>query len=317
MILCAGESLIDFIGEEGKGMAHSEFFRPRVGGSPLNTAVGLSRLSVNVAFLTKVGNDYFGEKIRKFLREEKVLSKYIFISQKRKTPIAFIALSKNKVPEYEFYRVNTSDLDINETDIGKIDYKEIKLFHFGSISLINGNTADSLVKIFKEFKKRKVITSLDPNVRENLIEDKKKYIHRLIDIMRDVDILKLSMEDLNFFFQEGDFEKFIKFLGRENKLTFLTLGEKGSLGFYQKKLYKMNARKIEKIVDTTGCGDAYMVGILYKIYEYRTLQLSESQIYEIMEFSSLLSSITASNYGGATSMPFVSDCLKYGCFINK
>jgi len=79
----------------------------------------------------------------------------------------------------------------------------------------------------------------------------------------------------------------------------------------------MNARKIEKIVDTTGCGDAYMVGILYKIYEYRTLQLSESQIYEIMEFSSLLSSITASNYGGATSMPFVSDCLKYGCFINK
>ncbi|MCD6105390.1 MAG: hypothetical protein J7J43_06425, partial [Thermosipho sp. (in: Bacteria)] len=157
----------------------------------------------------------------------------------------------------------------------------------------------------------------DPNVRENLIEDKKKYIHRLIDIMRDVDILKLSMEDLNFFFQEGDFEKFIKFLGRENKLTFLTLGEKGSLGFYQKKLYKMNARKIEKIVDTTGCGDAYMVGILYKIYEYRTLQLSESQIYEIMEFSSLLSSITASNYGGATSMPFVSDCLKYGCFINK
>ncbi|MBO8161453.1 MAG: carbohydrate kinase [Thermosipho sp. (in: Bacteria)] len=303
MILCAGESLIDLIGEEGKGIKQSEYFKPRIGGSPLNVVIGLSRLGKDVAFLTKVGDDYFGEKIKDFLITEKVKSEYIFIANGKKTPLAFVALSKDKVPEYEFYRQNTADLDITDEDIQKVNLDEIEIFHFGSISLIEGRTAESLISLFYLMKEKDIVTSLDPNVRNNLIPNIEEYKDKLLKIMKTVDILKLSEEDLKFFLPNNSFDSFVEFLERKDKITFLTLGKKGSLAYFGGKIFKNDAKKFGTIVDTTGCGDAYMAAILYKVSQIGYSKLREDNLYDIMNFASVVAGIVATKYGGASSMP--------------
>jgi len=303
LILCAGESLIDLIGEEGKGIKQSEYFKPRIGGSPLNVVIGLSRLGKDVAFLTKVGNDYFGKKIRDFLIAEKVKSDYIFISNSKKTPLAFVALSKDKVPEYEFYRENTADLDITNEDVQKVNLNEIEIFHSGSISLIEGKTSESLISLFYLMKENGVVTSLDPNVRSNLISNIKEYKDKMLELMKLVDILKLSEEDLKFFLPNNSFEFFVEFLERKDKLTLLTLGEKGSLAFFRGKIFKSEAKKLGTIADTTGCGDAYMAAILFKLSQIGYSNLKEDYLYDIMNFASTTAGIVATKYGGASSMP--------------
>ncbi|SHH54752.1 carbohydrate kinase family protein [Thermosipho atlanticus] len=302
MILCAGEALIDMIGQKRKGIKNSDSFRPRVGGSPLNTVVGLARLGTRVAFLTKIGEDYFGTKIEEFLINEKVEIKYVFKSLNQKTPLAFIALSQNKVPEYDFYRQNTADLYITEGEIKEIDIEKFEIFHFGSISLIGGETAKNLTKLFFKAKEKGKIVSLDPNVRSNLIFDVDEYRKRLIKMMKFADVLKLSVEDMNFFVPNGTFESFVKDLKREDKLTILTMGEKGSKAIYRGKDFKVRAMKKGKVVDTTGCGDAYMAAVLYMINKKRNT-LKYEDIHEIMNFASHIAGIVASKYGGASSMP--------------
>ena len=62
MILCCGENVIDFIPKNSKNY----YFKACIGGSPLNTALALSRLNQSVYFFSRISNDFFG-KSRKII----------------------------------------------------------------------------------------------------------------------------------------------------------------------------------------------------------------------------------------------------------
>jgi len=71
MILTCGDALFDVFATAG-GSASSIALDARVGGSPLNVAVALSRLGQSAAFLAKVSNDPFGRKLIAYLESERV-----------------------------------------------------------------------------------------------------------------------------------------------------------------------------------------------------------------------------------------------------
>ena len=54
MIICSGENLIDFVPTSNK----SETFKACVGGSPLNTAIGIGSLETPVYFFSRISNDF-------------------------------------------------------------------------------------------------------------------------------------------------------------------------------------------------------------------------------------------------------------------
>ncbi|MEL7187123.1 MAG: PfkB family carbohydrate kinase, partial [Pseudomonadota bacterium] len=65
-IAVLGEALIDFIvGEDAA-------YRPHLGGSPYNVAIGLARQGVGVSYLSPFSEDTFGDKLYDSLRGEGV-----------------------------------------------------------------------------------------------------------------------------------------------------------------------------------------------------------------------------------------------------
>ena len=68
MIICSGENLIDFV----QVSENSEIFKACVGGSPLNTAIGLGAMKTPVYFFSRVSSDFFGKKITNFLKKNHV-----------------------------------------------------------------------------------------------------------------------------------------------------------------------------------------------------------------------------------------------------
>ena len=66
MILCSGENLIDFVPVS----ENSEVFKACVGGSPLNTAIGLGAMNTPVYFFSRISNDFFGKKIVSFFKKK-------------------------------------------------------------------------------------------------------------------------------------------------------------------------------------------------------------------------------------------------------
>lgn len=248
------------------------------------------------------------KKIKKFLISEKIHPDYIFVDEQNKTSLAFVSLSEKKIPEYDFYWDNTADKNITKEEIEKINIDDIEIFHTGSLALIEGKTAKNLTDLFFKFDQKRIITSLDPNVRSNLIKNHNEYKHRLFELMEKTTILKLGEDDLKYFDPNISFKSFVKNFKREDKLTILTLGEKGSIVCYKNKLFEVEASKVGKVVDTTGCGDAFMAGVIYKYYELGLKRdLSREDIYEILNFASKVAGIVATRYGGASSMPTKSE----------
>ena len=72
-IITIGRSSIDLYSQNiGAPFNDIKGFDAFVGGSPLNIAVGCSRLGLNASLLTAVGNDKIGEFIVNFLNNEGV-----------------------------------------------------------------------------------------------------------------------------------------------------------------------------------------------------------------------------------------------------
>ena len=308
LILCSGEALYDFISKErGKNLGDSALFEKRVGGSPLNVAIGLVRLGAKVGFMTKLSTDSFGKGIYNFIKKEGITTDYLTTDNHGKTTLAFVSLMENGKPDFEFYREDASDTNLKWEDIQKFDFSKLSIFHFGSIAIINGATSETLIRLF-EFLKGKVVTSFDPNVRPNLIDNKLGFLKKIYQIAKEVDILKMSDDDARYIFGTSKIIPIVNRLERRNKVTIITYGKDGSVCFYKDNLFKEKSRKYGEIIDTTGCGDAYMAGFLYIINESG---ISKNSIRNAQIYGTIAAGIVATKYGGADSMPYGKELDQY------
>jgi fructokinase len=307
VILCAGEALFDFISKNpGMGLGRSVLFEKRPGGAPFNVAVGLSRLGDDVAFLTKLADDSFGKALKETMEKEGINTDYVVVEGGYKTTLAFVALDENGRPDFEFYRENAADMNLRFSEVS-VDFSKVSFYHFGSISIIQPPSSETFSEIFCRLE-GKAITSFDPNVRRNLIKDRNAYLEKLREILKDVDVLKLSDTDMEYIVGEVNLEGFVKMYSRENKATFLTLGEKGSVAYYGGKIIKQKALKFGKTVDTTGCGDAYMAGVIHVINKEG---LSLESVKRAAELGSLIAGIVATRYGAASAIPKIEELRKF------
>ena len=61
-ILCAGETLIDFIGTQTEApLSETKDYHRYLGGSPTNVAMNMARLGASVEMVATVGDDGFGQ----------------------------------------------------------------------------------------------------------------------------------------------------------------------------------------------------------------------------------------------------------------
>ena len=100
MFLSCGDALFDlFEVQDGRGPA-SVALEGRVGGSPLNVALGLARLGHPSAFFTKVSGDLFGRRIRAFMQDEGIDQRFL-VPTTRGTTLAVVSLTPEGTPHYD------------------------------------------------------------------------------------------------------------------------------------------------------------------------------------------------------------------------
>jgi len=310
-ILCAGEILFDFISKSlNKGLGESELFEKRPGGSPFNVAVGLAKLGADVSFLTKIAQDEFGKFLFEYLKENGVNTDCSFRVEGLKTSLAFAAVDAQGKAEYEFYRDNAADTRLELKDIENLDYEKFNIFHFGSIALIDEPTSSTLTRLFDNFVSGDLVTSFDPNIRLSLIKNRENYNNLVKSIIKKVDILKMSDDDLYYLTEKKNVEEAIMTLSvKEGAILFVTLGSQGSLVYKDGIIERVPGYKV-KVVETVGCGDSFMAGILYKLRDFSKDELSNITVEELAEyadFANKCAAIVATKQGAANAMPSLSE----------
>jgi len=256
-VLCGGEILLDFLSRDPvRGLAGATAFEKRPGGSIFNVAVGLRRLGIPAALLTKLGGDEFGQGLMNVIADENIGTECLKRDSALKTTLAFVALNEEGKPEFRFYRDHAADIALTTSDIEYISPKDYSVYHFGSIALLEKPASDTYLELLGRFREAKVLTSFDPNVRPSLVGDRTAFVQMFDRICGMVDIIKLSDDDLEYLTGLADATEGLKVIrSRADTLVLVTLGKNGAMVSFKGMCWRVPTFDSVKVLDTTGCGD--------------------------------------------------------------
>ena len=265
MIAVGGENLIDLVSGDAaaNGLPH---YVANPGGSPFNVAMAAGRQGQNVAHLTPVSEDALGD----LLADRLVQSHVRLVAPRVPHPTSLAVVSiTDGIPSYAFHRNGTAERQVTKDSLQRNMPASTRIFHVGSLALIDGDDADTWETVFADCQQRGVMTSMDPNVRPGLISDSEGYVARIKRMMRHADIFKLSDEDLEWLYPDRPIEDALADCRADcgAVLFILTLGGAGSRAFLGDIELQADAPAVENLVDTVGAGDTFMASILSWVIE--------------------------------------------------
>lgn len=241
--LVIGESLIDIIERDQQ---------EHVGGSPLNVAVGLARLGRDVDFLTRIGDDPYGQRIAEYVNAAGV--QLVPGSQSAdRTATARLAVGEDGSADYVF------DLDWRLS--GTPTVVPPLFVHTGSIAAVQEPGCLAVAALVDTYHVSATIT-FDPNVRPSLIVDRDLALERIEHLVARSDVVKISEEDLRWIDPDRPPEQIAHaWLALGPAIVAVTMADRGAAAVCAAGEARIPARPVP-VVDTVGAGDAFMVGLI-------------------------------------------------------
>ncbi|MEO8344677.1 MAG: 5-dehydro-2-deoxygluconokinase [Betaproteobacteria bacterium] len=116
-VICVGRAAVDLYGEQIGGRLEDMLtFAKYLGGSPANTAIGVARLGLRPAMLTRVGDEQNGRFVRETLAAEGVDVSHVITDPKRLTALAILGIRDRETFPLLFYREHCADMGISVDD---------------------------------------------------------------------------------------------------------------------------------------------------------------------------------------------------------
>ncbi|MHB9023224.1 MAG: PfkB family carbohydrate kinase [Armatimonadota bacterium] len=315
-VTCLGELLIDFTSlQPGASIIETPGFEKHAGGAPANVAVGVSRLGGSAAFLGMVGDDEFGSYLGKMLADRGVDIAGLRYSRRAHTTLAFVALRADGEREFIFYRNPGADMLYSAADLDENLITSGRIFHHGSISLIGEPNREATLRAIALAKGQGRLISYDPNLRLNLWPDADAARAGILLALPSADLLKVSEEELAFLTGEDDLDTGMARLRAQGiPMVIVTLGAQGCAYSWGDARGCVPARPREA-VDTTGAGDAFVAGVLYKLTRMTEApaHLPAETVEAILAFANAVAGLVVTRRGAIPAMPTLAEVEQGGC----
>ena len=304
-IVCLGELLVDmFPAEVGRRLVEVSAFRPKPGGAPANAAVAAARLGARSAFIGKVGDEAFGHHLADVLRREGVDVRGMRFDKEARTGMAFMAMPDVNTYEILFYRNPGADMLLRADELDRELLQETRAFHFGSLSLIQEPSRSATMEAVKIAGQAGALISFDVNYRSDLWS-RSEACDRVMATIPHVNLLKVNEVELALLARSEDLDVASKaLLERGPDLCVVTLGPDGSFFRVAEGGEHVPAFAVQT-VDATGCGDAFVAGLLCQLVvgaNWRD-QLSPARMREILRYANAAGALTALTQGVIPALP--------------
>lgn len=268
MFLVCGEALYDVFVEEVT--ATGLRLDARIGGSPFNVAVGLSRLGQRCGLLTGVSLDPLGDRLMRAVKDEGIETRFL-ARKPNLTTLALVGLQSDSGARYSFYGGQSADRAVQRGDLPVLS-GEVACLHFGSYSLVAEPTAGAFLELAERESGARLI-SLDPNVRLAIEPEIEIWRSRIEQFSKFANIVKASDEDLSLLYPDTSIGEVAQaWLEAGVSLVVVTRGGCGASLWSGSNLVEQAAVATE-VVDTVGAGDSFQAALLCGLAELGKLSL--------------------------------------------
>ena len=300
-ITTIGEILVDMTQTHiENGIPH---FAANPGGAPANVAVAASKLGVESAFIGCVGDDLYGELLRKTLEENGVDVTGLQVTPKANTTLAIVMVDPGGERTFSFYRKPGADTMIDAAQAIR-DLGDTGILHFGSVSLTDPACRDAVITVVQAAKKAGTLITYDPNYRAALWEHEDAAVLQMRAVLPLCDIVKISDEETMLLCGVKDPEEALeKLMGLGIRLAVVTLGPHGALWRCGNMSGRVPGFSVQ-VADTNGAGDTFFGAFLSRIACRGGLDgLTEDELNGFVRFANKAASITTSRRGAIPAMP--------------
>jgi fructokinase len=164
----------------------------RIGGSPLNVAIGLARLGRCTAFVGALGRDALGQRLLRALLEEDVDTRWV---QRPDAPttLGLVALDESGHPSYAFHGDHGADRQLDADTLPPLP-DTVRALHVGSYAMVVEPVASAQRRLIDAARGRRLV-AYDLNLRTRVEPSLERWRDTLAWMLPRCDLLKMSDED--------------------------------------------------------------------------------------------------------------------------
>ena len=235
------------------------------GGSVANSIVGLAQLGNDVGFIGKISDDDLGKEYEKGLKQENV--NYFYSKKKEELPTGTCLILITPDSERTMVTFLGTAGKISEKDINVNAVKKSNILFLEGYLWDEGEPRKAFDKAINNA--NKVAMSLSDLF---CVERHKPHFFDLIK--NKLDITFANEQEIMSLINTKNFNEVVEFSKKNQKLTIVTRGNKGSIAIDKDSVTECNVKENLKIVDLTGAGDLFAGGFLDGYIKGKTIRES-------------------------------------------
>jgi fructokinase len=321
-VICIGEAVIDRI--RNKSNQESTDF---LGGAPANVACALRKLKIDSTFIGSLGNDDYGKN---FISQFKKLGVNLdFLQLDNNSSTRVVNVDRDQFGDRFFSGFEDSphscfadevlSKKLIEKDIFNLDksFLETKYLVTGTILLSSPKSAETIFFLLEQAKKFEVKIVIDLNWREVFWDhasfssdiSKAARVALIKKFLNHANVLKLAKEEATLFFEDENPLPISQQLS--NRPDVIITDGKNPVSWHFNGFKGITEIPTsQKIVDTTGAGDAFLAGLISKLIS-SGYPSNKFEIENCIKFASVCGLLTCLGEGAIEQQPYYEKVSKF------
>jgi len=264
--------MAQFVPTDGRKVEAAEEFALHHAGAESNVAIGLARLGHRVAWVSRLGRDALGERIRSAIQKEGVETALVETLDSRQTGI-FIKDPAGGARSVTYYRRDSAASTLDKTDIDRALKTNPRLIHLSGITPALSTSCDDAIGYAIDVARTKSIkTSFDVNYRPSLWRDHSDAATRLFELANLSDIVFVGLDEAESLWGIKSVED-VRSTLRAPGVLVVKDGSRRAVAFGGGQLVSVPALQVD-VVESVGAGDAFAAGCLSGILQGGGLSVS-------------------------------------------
>ncbi|KGF95029.1 Fructokinase [Prochlorococcus marinus str. MIT 9201] len=321
-VICVGEALIDRIRNKSN-QGFTNFF----GGAPANVACALRKLKIDSTFIGRLGSDDFGKKFIMLLNELDVNLDFLQLDNDLSTRVVNVDrdqfgdrfFSGFEKTSQSCFADEVLSKKLIEKDILKLEksFLETKYLVTGTILLSSPISTETIFFLLERAKKFEVKIVIDLNWREVFWDhssfssgiSKSARVNLIKKFLNHANVLKLAKEEATLFFDNENPSLISQQIS--NSPDVIITNGKDPIAWYINGLQGISETPTsQKIVDTTGAGDAFLAGLISKLIS-SGYPSNELEIEDCIKFAGVCGLLTCLGEGAIEQQPYYETVNKF------